>query len=238
MKNIKAVIFDSGRVLNYPSTGHWFITPNFWNYADKTRFDVIDKNKVFNAFSKADEYIMSQKLIKTKEEELTCFIKFYKIFSDCLPELKLDETAIRSIAEDLVYNTDKYTFYEDALDVIKALHGKYKLAIVSDAWPSLLDVYDSNKLTSDFSCIVISSILGTTKPDAKMYLTALKELNIEPDEAVFVDDSLKNCLGAVDVGIKTFLLCRNKQAYITNKIKAVGKDYKVINTLYQLEKLL
>lgn len=235
MKNIKAVIFDSGRVLNYPTTGHWFITPNFWNYVDKMKFDAIDKNKIFNAFHNADEYIMSQKFIKNKDEELIHFTKFYEIFSECLPELQLDEKTINCIAKDLVYNKNKYTFYEDALSVINKLYEKYKLAIVSDAWPSLLDVYENSNLTSKFDSIVISSILGTTKPDCQMYLTALHELNIEPSEAVFVDDSLRNCLGAIEVGINTFLLCRNKQLYMTNKVKAIGKNYKVINTLYQLE---
>lgn len=238
MKNIKAILFDSGRVLNYPTTGHWFITPNFWSFVDKSKFDIIDKNKISYAFRKADEYIMSQKLIKTKEEELNYFTTFYKIFFENLPELQLKEPQIQLIAKDLVYNPKKYTFFEDAVSVINKLYGKYKLAIVSDAWPSLLDVYDDNNLSDKFNCMVISSILGTTKPDPQMYLTALHKLNVRPDEAIFVDDSLKNCLGAAQLGINTFLLCRNRQSYVTNKIKAVGKNYKVINTLYQLEKLL
>lgn len=29
MSNIKAILFDSGRILNIPKTGHWFIPPNF-----------------------------------------------------------------------------------------------------------------------------------------------------------------------------------------------------------------
>ena len=68
--------------------------------------------------------------------------------------------------------------------------------------------------------------------------TALQELNIKPEEAIFVDDSLKNCMGALAVGINTVLLCRNKQAYITEKIKSIGKEYKVINDLNQLYKIL
>lgn len=47
MKNIKAVLFDSGKVLNYPVTNHWFITPDFWHFVDKNKFDNI-KNKRFH----------------------------------------------------------------------------------------------------------------------------------------------------------------------------------------------
>lgn len=238
MKNIKAVLFDSGRVLNGPVTGHWFITPNFWEYVDNNIFETIDKIKVASAFREADKYIVTQKLMKTKEEEYQHFIKFYEIFSSQLPELNLTSDAIKSIAEDLVFNPQKYVFYNDALAVIPELKNKYKLAIVSDAWPSLLDVYEENKLTSYFDSIVISSFIGTSKPDSKMYYTALEELNVKPEEAAFIDDSFKNCLGAMKVGINTILLCRNKQVYITEKIKSIGKGYKVINNLKQLEKML
>lgn len=237
-QDIKAVIFDSGRVLNYPASGHWFITPNFWVYVDKSKFDSLDKNKVAEAFKKADKYIMTQKFIRTKEEEFVHFKEFYRLFSEYLPELQLNETAIKHIAEDMVYNEEKYVFYEDATEIIDKLYGKYKLAIISDAWPSLFNVYEKKSLTEKFNCIVISSLIGTTKPDAEMYLTALRKLEAKPDETVFVDDSPKNCLGAVDLGINTFLLCRNKQAYINYKIKSVGKGYKVINSLSQLEKYL
>ena len=238
LKNIKAILFDSGRVLNGPVTGHWFITPNFWKYVDKDIYDSVDKIKMASAFYVADKYIMTQKLMTTKEEEYQHFVKFYDIFSSHLPELKLTHEATESIAKDLVFNPQKYVFYDDALTVIPELKGKYKLAIVSDAWPSLLDVYEENNMLSYFDPIVISSFIGTSKPDSKMYCTALEELNIKPEEAVFVDDSLKNCIGALTVGINTVLLCRNKKAYVTQKVKSIGKGYKVINDLNQLLKML
>ena len=40
LENIKAILFDSGRVLNGPVTGHWFVTPNFWDYVNKDIFNV------------------------------------------------------------------------------------------------------------------------------------------------------------------------------------------------------
>ena len=238
MSKIKAVLFDSGRVLNGPVTGHWFITPNFWDYVDKAVFESIESSKIHFAFRKADEYINTQKLIITKEFELECFIKFYEVFSNSLPELKLTNDKINLIANDLVYNPEKYVFYDDALKVIPELSKRYKLGIVSDAWPSLLDVYDKNNVTQYFGSIIISSIIGASKPDSTMYVTALKELDTSPDEAIFIDDSLKNCLGAEAVGIQSYWLCRDKKQYTLNKIKSIGKKYKVINTLYDLKKYL
>ncbi len=238
LKNIKAILFDSGRVLNGSVTGHWFITPNFWEYVDKNIFDTLDKKRVAAAFGEADKYIVTQKLMTTKEEEYQHFVKFYEIISSQMPELHLTADAIKNIAKDLVYNPQKYVFYDDALEVIPKLKSNYKLAIVSDAWPSLLDVYEENNMTSYFDSIVISSFLGTSKPDSKMYCTALEALDVEPEQAIFIDDSLRNCMGAMKVGINAVLLCRNKQAYITEKIKSIGKGYKVINNLNQLVGML
>lgn len=238
MNNIKAVLFDSGRVLNGPATGHWFITPNFWEYVDKKKFDSIDEQKIALAFKKADEYVMTQRSITTKEEEFEHFIKFYEIFSSLLPELNIKEETIKAIAKDLVFNPDKYIFYDDALTAVHEFSKNYKLAIVSDAWPSLLDVYDKNGLIPFFDSIVISSILGTSKPDRKMYITALEELKIKPGEAVFVDDSIKNCLGAMNVGIKSILLCRDRKAYLIEKVKSIGKGYRVIHNLNQLKNII
>lgn len=235
---IKAILFDSGRVLNESSSGHWFIPPKFFNFVSKEKYNNISKKKINEAFRKAGKYIISQKLIKTKEEEYKHFISFYEIFSEHLPELQLSKEDVASIAKDLVYNVDKYRFYDDALKVIPRLKKKYKLGVVSDAWPSLKGVYDNKGLYNYFEIFVISSILGVTKPDKKMYLTALTELNLKAEEAVFIDDNLRNCNGARKLGIKAMLLCRDKGKYYLQKVINTRKNLKVINNLEEIDNLI
>lgn len=142
---------------------------------DKRNFEQIDSSRVKQAFSLAGAYINSVPLIKTMEEEYKHFTKFYEIIAGELTELNLTEENIKNLARDLVYNAEKYVFYEDVLMIIPQLYSKYKLAVVSDAWPSLKKVFDHAGLSTYFTSFVISSILGVTKPDKKMYLTALKE---------------------------------------------------------------
>lgn len=67
------------------------------------------------------------------------FSNFYKLFSENLPELQINN--IEDLAKDMVYNTSKYVFYEDVKEVIPRLKNKYKMAVVSDAWPSLENVF-------------------------------------------------------------------------------------------------
>jgi putative hydrolase of the HAD superfamily len=166
---INTVLFDSGRVLNYPHTGHWFITPNFFKYVDKAVFDSIPKDKKKHAFKKAYEYISSYKLIRTQEEEYSHFIKYYNIFFKELPELNLNTNDVKKVAEDLVYNPQKYTFFDEVEGVIDLLRKEYKLGVVSDAWPSLNTVFEAAGFRKYFSTFIVSSMLGVTKPEAIMY---------------------------------------------------------------------
>lgn len=237
-KKIKAILFDSGRVLNKPSTGHWFISPKFFCVVDCKKYNSIDRKKIELAFKKAGEYINSKNLIKTKEEEYIHFNKYYEIFSSKLPELELNKEQVKLLATDLVYNKDKYVFFDDALKIIPKLKSKYKLAVVSDAWPSLKEVYESKGLYNYFDAFIISSVIGVVKPNEKMYLKALDELKLLPEETIFIDDNFINCKGAMKLGINGVFLCRSKLKYFIFKLFSLGRGYKVINNLEQLKDLV
>lgn len=235
-KNIKAILFDSGRVLNVSATGHWHITPNFFNYVDKKIFNSISSAQKDMAFNKAGEYLDKQNLILSEDEEYKHFLQYYKIFSKCLPELQLKDVDIQAITKDAVYNYSKYVFFDDAIKLIPELSKSYKLAVISDAWPSLENVFRKAGLREYFSSFVISSKKGVTKPNELMYKTALEELNILPEEAIFIDDNIKNCNGAMQQGINSFVLCRDWKTYIYNKL--FNRKYTVIRTLSDVKKLL
>lgn len=217
-EKIKGILLDSGKVLNGPIAGHWFITPNFFKYIDEKAFKAVGEEQKDKAFSEAGDYISKQKLILNEEEEYIHFVEYYRIFSRELPQLNLDEDKLKAIAWDLVYNAEKYKFYTDAVKVIPELSRKYKLAVVSDAWPSLEQVFKKAGLREYFSSFIISSKLGVVKPDEIMYKDALKELKLSPEEVIFIDDSIKNCDGAKRLGITSFLLCRNREEYLYNKL--------------------
>lgn len=233
---LKAILFDSGRVLNEPKSGHWFIPPNFFSYVNREKFYSIPSKKREKAFFHSSQHINQQKLIINEEEEYAHFIQFYRIFAGCLPELALDDLSIQAIAKDLVFNPSKYTFFEDAVQLIPKLSRHYKLAVVSDAWPSLEGVFNQANLRTYFSSFVISSKKGVTKPNPLMYQSVLDELNISPEQAIFVDDSIENCNGALKLGIQSFVINRNWKLYLWNKL--MHRDYHFIRHLYDLKDLL
>jgi len=122
------------------------------------------------------------------------------------------------------------------METIQELSKNYKLAVVSDAWPSLENVFRQAGLRNYFSSFIISSQKGITKPNELMYKSALDELNVSSEEAIFIDDSIKNCDGANKLGIKSFLLCRDLKSYNYNK--STCEKYTVVRSLKDIVKII
>lgn len=56
-----------------------------------------------------------------------------------------------------------------------------------------------------FEKIIASHVVGLAKPDYSIYLYALQELNVKPENTVFIDDNEVNVLAAKKVGMKACL---------------------------------
>lgn len=93
--------------------------------------------------------------------------------------------------------------------LLTRLKEKYKLGLVSNfaysqGFWKILQRFD---LTRFFDAIVVSGELGLRKPHPKIFEEALKTLDVEASEAVFVGDSLKADIGgAKNMGFKTILV--------------------------------
>lgn len=231
LKHIKAILFDSGRVLNHPRSGHWFISPNFYSYVNKEKFKLLMPDQIEGAFHKALEYMDKNPLVLTETEEYKHFIQFYTIVSDELSLLELNREQIEGLAHDTVFNDDKFKFYQDVFEIIPVLYNEYKLGVVSDTWPSLDRVFRNVGLRNYFSTFVMSSILGVLKPNKLMFQTALIELNVKPEEALFVDDNIRNLEGARTLGLNTIWLLRGKE-------NVTDSEHIFINDLKSLQDIL
>lgn len=80
---------------------------------------------------------------------------------------------------------------------------KYKIAICSNTVSDLFyELLDKNHIRELFDVIVTSSEIGMVKPNPDIYKHVLSKLNVEADEALFIDDRLRNIDGAKAVGIE------------------------------------
>jgi epoxide hydrolase-like predicted phosphatase len=98
-------------------------------------------------------------------------------------------------------------FSADALDTelvayIRRMRDRYKTALLSNAWADLGDwLRDRLHIADCFDVIVISAVVHMMKPDPAIYRYTLGQLRVAPQEAVFVDDMLRNVQSAAALGI-------------------------------------
>ena len=229
---IKAILLDSLRVLNYPASGHLFIPPAFFDFIKPVNWDHVRDIERAAAFAQAKETLDMYPLLPTKEEEFTAFVDYYTTFFRSIPRLKATPEQIEGVARSLVYDPAKFTFFPDALEVIPRLAADYKLAVVSDAWPSLEDVFIHAGMRGHFSAFIVSSQIGARKPDPRMFNAALDALGVKPEEALFVDDNRKNCDAARALGMRTAMVCRDQVEYLFFRFTV--KSHRVIRSLTEL----
>lgn len=232
-QKIKGILTDSGYVLIYPTgANNWFISPKFFEYINLFPYKFKDLEI---AIQKSHNILDEHKLVTTEAEEIQTFEELYiETFKNL--RLNIDTDTAKKLAIDITKNPKKYIFYEDALKLIPELKKHFKLALVSDAWPSMRLIYDYNNVTQYFDSITISSELGILKPHKLMYQSALDNLNLKPEECIFLDDNIDNCIGAKKIGITPILVSRKHEDYIINSKKY--KDYINIENLEQLKDLL
>ena len=200
VKNVKAILFDSGHVLNRPKTGDWFIPPKFNEIMDTSK---INTKSIFYIYSKfrAKRYLKNNHDIKTESEEYILFKKFYSILLNKYVYADINDHIISILAEDTVYNDEKFVFFEDVEKSIVNLSNNYLLGIVSSTWPSLKRVFRNKGLNDYFSTFIMSSLYNEYDSKEILLQIALNELKIEPNEAIFIDDHDKHLITAEKLGI-------------------------------------
>ena len=87
------------------------------------------------------------------------------------------------------------------VDFIRSLRPGVKTGLISNAWLDLRDYITSQHFEDAFDEMIISAEVGVMKPDAGIYQMALESVGVSPNEAVFVDDTVRNVEGAKAVGM-------------------------------------
>jgi putative hydrolase of the HAD superfamily len=116
--------------------------------------------------------------------------------------LKVDERA------DAIMNAfmdSPRVFNQDMLDLVRRLHGRYKLGIISNTTPGMEErLRERFELTDLFDVRVGSGDLGIAKPDAGIFLHATKLAGLAPEQSVFTDDRADFAEAARNVGMHGF----------------------------------
>jgi putative hydrolase of the HAD superfamily len=137
------------------------------------------------------------------EGDLTAILEAAGVSAD--PEL------VRELAErTTTFLQTGVSLWEDSLPVMRELRRRgLRVAIVSNCDHSTRPVVERLGLVDDADAVILSFEVGAAKPAPEIYRAALERLNVEPENALFVDDQAAYCDGAAALGIQAVLIVRD-----------------------------
>ena len=108
-------------------------------------------------------------------------------------------------------NKGKYHLNTKLVEMIIELKGMgYKIALLSNNSLELRQKLIEDHILDLFDEIVISAEVGYQKPQPEIFDILFKKLKVEPNEVIFIDDSLKSLEGADKIGYMPVLYKNNE----------------------------
>ena len=116
------------------------------------------------------------------------------------PQLNL-HSATDIVAFQQRYYADE-SINESVVELLKSLHGRYRLTILSNHPAGLREWLAEWRITDLFELVICSGEVGLVKPDPRIYHLLLERLQLTPAKTVFIDDTPGHVEAAQDLGIK------------------------------------
>ena len=203
---MKHLIFDCGGVLVYPRMGDWCLPLKTAEILGERAKD-IHTSKYLLAHRESVGWLDEGRLVNDIEEERRLRREYIRAM-DVRMDWHMTPEEIERLTDDFTDNPRRYGMFEDVDPWLKRWRGRYSLGVLSDAFPSILKFMKQFGIYDLFDAVVISTQVGATKPDRRMYQAILDALNARPEDCLFVDDRASNLVGAAELGIQGVQMAR------------------------------
>ncbi len=136
-----------------------------------------------------------------------------RIFDRVAPATQeLDRDNFFEVAYEHFAEAGVWELYPEVLDVLRQLHARYQLAVVSNFDGRLRVVLERLGISKFFAAAIISSEVGADKPDPFIFRRAVELAGVPPNETLHVgDDPVNDWQGARTAGLQVFELQRPQQ---------------------------
>ena len=217
MKNVKAIIFDAyGTLFDVNSA------------AEKCKGKIGNKWESFANYWRTTqlEYTWLRSLMKGHKD-------FWQITEDSLDKSMKVFNIDNSMKNELLNLYKVLSTFPEVNEVLKKLkEKKYKIAILSNGTPSLLnDLVKSNNLDNMFDDIFSIEQVKVYKPDTKVYNIPIQKYKIQNDEVVFLSANTWDISGGGNFGYNAVWVNRNSNVFD-------NLDYEPKNEIGNLKELL
>ena len=199
MKNIKAIIFDAyGTLFDVNSA------------AEKCKDKIGDKWESFANFWRTTqlEYTWLRSLMDRHKN-------FWQVTEDSLDKSMKVFDIDPSMRNELLNLYKILSPYREVPNTLKALkEKKFKLAILSNGTPSLLDqLVKTNHLDNLFDDIFSIEQVGIYKPSSRVYDLPVKKYNISKSEVAFLSANTWDVSGGGNYGYQSIWVNRNNNIF-------------------------
>jgi putative hydrolase of the HAD superfamily len=234
---VKAVLFDMFDTLMLIEHEHAFYDPSL-----KKAHEFLVQNGVnvsYDVFR--DAYIEARDALYAEADARMEEPHFNLRVANALKNLGYDYDVSSELVSGATFAfCEEFTNYvrmdENAEEVLRKLHCKYKLAIVSNfAIPECVcKLLQAHGLDVFFDAVVVSGAINKRKPSPEIFQKALEKLGVDAENTVFVGDTVDaDIQGAKSVGMRTIFIERRAQ----KEIERVRPD-QTIRSLSELSKAL
>ncbi len=197
MSKVSYLIFDAGDLLYYRRKKSHDILKKVISRIAGRDVKISTKDLLFLY----DLRELSYRGIISRKERILLFLRYLGVEEEYLE--KIFEIYDKILQESTI-------FYKDVPATLRSLKNKgYKLAVLSDSDYSAkekIEWFRKAGIAEIFDTIVCSCDIGYCKPEKKAYFTVLEKLGAKSEEAVFIGHSVKDLVGARNVGLKTIAL--------------------------------
>ena len=201
---IKAVILDAYGTVFFTGTGSVEAMTEVLRLNGRND---LDPKKVYAGF---------KKLHREHIDGLTEFLTEAEVFGLDMAEISREYGLTRDPAEDtrvMLSIQGTRTAYADSKAAIERMQRSVPVIIGSttDTWPVMTDLARAGIVPDK---VFTSESMRVYKPQEAFYRTILKELDIEPEEALFAGDSLlDDVFGPQRIGMKTCWITRKGEVW-------------------------
>mgnify|MGYP001446787175 FL=1 len=216
MSKFKAIVFDAyGTLFDVNSA------------AEKCKDRIGDKWVSFAHYWRTTqlEYTWLRTLMKRHKD-------FWQITEDSLDKSMKTFDIDSSMRNELLNLYRKLSTYPEVKEVLIKLKKKYKLSILSNGTPDLLNnLVNSNDLKNIFEDIFSIEEVGVYKPDKKVYDLPTKKYGVKKEDIVFLSSNTWDVSGGGNYGYNAIWVNRNNTVFD-------NLDYKPKNEVSNLTQLL
>lgn len=207
-ESVKGVIFDYGGTIDTNSV-HW--SEVLWSAYEQQKVPV-EKSDFRAAYVYGERSMAQYPLVKPSDNfHQVLRIKTHLQINRLCEEGKLQASSVQQVIWSEAIADACYEhvlgILEMSREVVRRLAGQYKLVLVSNFYGDIEAILKEFGLSSYFSGIVESSVVGVRKPDPAIYRLGVETMGFRPEEIVVIGDSFsKDIVPAKTVGCKAIWL--------------------------------